>query len=164
MNANKVDAIERLKEEHLAWTKSHPKGLVANPCTVDGGTETNWLKWKCAIPGRPKTLWEGGVYHLVLEFTTEYPYHPPTCRFEPPIFHPNVFPSGKVALSLLDKDWVPQITIQQVLLGIQLLLDDPNFSNPAQAEAFVVHSQGKYLYEERIKEQAKQMNPSLKVT
>ena len=48
-------------------------------------------------------------------------------------------------------------------LGIQLLLDDPNFANPAQMEAFVVHSQGKHLYEERIKEQARQMNPSLQV-
>ena len=89
MNANKVDAVERLKEEHNAWNKSHPKGLIAKPC-IDGETE-NWLKWKCAIPGKPKTSWEGGLYHLVLEFTLEYPYHPPLCRFDPPIFHPNVF-------------------------------------------------------------------------
>lgn len=162
MNANKVDAVERLKEEYNAWLKSHPSGIIAKPC-IDGN-ENNWLKWKCVIPGKPKTAWEGGLYNLVLEFTTEYPYHPPVCKFDPPLFHPNVFPSGKVALSILEKDWVPQITVQQILLGIQLLLDDPNFSNPAQAEAFVVHSQGKYLYEERIKQQAKEMNPLLKVS
>ena len=69
--------------------------------------------------------------------------------------------AGKISLSLLDKDWVPQITVQQILLGVQLLLDDPNFSNPAQAEAFVVHSQGQYMYDERIKAQAKEMNPAL---
>lgn len=38
-------------------------------------------------------------------------------KFEPPLFHPNVYPSGTVCLSLLDenKDWRPAITIKQVL-------------------------------------------------
>ena len=37
-------------------------------------------------------------------------------KFEPPIFHPNVYPSGTVCLSLLDedKDWRPAVTIKQV--------------------------------------------------
>lgn len=37
-------------------------------------------------------------------------------KFEPPLFHPNVYPSGTVCLSLLDeeKDWRPAITIKQV--------------------------------------------------
>lgn len=37
-------------------------------------------------------------------------------KFEPPIFHPNVYPSGTVCLSILeeDKDWRPAITIKQV--------------------------------------------------
>jgi ubiquitin-protein ligase len=45
-----------------------------------------------------------------------------TGQFSPPIFHPNIYPSGTVCLSLLDadKDWKPAITIKQVLLGIQV--------------------------------------------
>ena len=37
-------------------------------------------------------------------------------KFEPPLFHPNVYPSGTVCLSLLDeeKDWRPAVTIKQV--------------------------------------------------
>ena len=31
---------------------------------------------------------------------------PPKCKFEPPIFHPNIYPSGTVCLSLLDADKV----------------------------------------------------------
>lgn len=40
-------------------------------------------------------------------------------KFEPPLFHPNVYPSGTVCLSLLDeeKDWRPAITIKQVILS-----------------------------------------------
>lgn len=38
-------------------------------------------------------------------------------KFEPPLFHPNVYPSGTVCLSILeeDKDWRPAITIKQVI-------------------------------------------------
>ena len=37
-------------------------------------------------------------------------------KCEPPLFHPNVYPSGTVCLSLLDeeKDWRPAVTIKQV--------------------------------------------------
>ena len=39
-----------------------------------------------------------------------------TGKCEPPLFHPNVYPSGTVCLSLLDeeKDWRPAVTIKQV--------------------------------------------------
>jgi hypothetical protein len=37
-------------------------------------------------------------------------------KFTPPLFHPNVFPSGTVCLSILDEEkaWKPGITIKQV--------------------------------------------------
>lgn len=43
-------------------------------------------------------------------------------RFTPVIFHPNIYPSGTVCLSILneDEDWKPSITIRQILLGIQV--------------------------------------------
>ena len=63
-----------------------------------------------------------------------------TGKFDPPLFHPNVYPSGTVCLSLLDedKDWRPAVTIKQILLGIQDLLNDPNIRDPAQAEAYTI--------------------------
>lgn len=44
-------------------------------------------------------------------------------------------------MSLLDeeKDWRPAITIKQILLGIQDLLNDPNIKDPAQAEAYTIY-------------------------
>jgi ubiquitin-protein ligase len=113
-----------------------------------------------------QTIWAGGLYKLRLTFSEDYPLMPPKCpffylnvsatfffpplstfldlvtyflgKFEPPLFHPNVYPSGTVCLSLLDaeKDWRPSITLKQVLLGIQDLLDNPNASDPAQSDAY----------------------------
>lgn len=85
-----------------------------------------------------KTPWEEGLYKLRMLFKDEYPSSPPKCKFEPPLFHPNIYPSGTVCLSLLDedKDWRPSISIKQLLIGIQELLNEPNIRDPAQAEAY----------------------------
>ena len=61
------------------------------------------------------------------------------------------FQSGTVCLSLLDeeKDWRPAITIKQILLGIQELLNEPNAKDPAQAEAYAIYMQDKVEYDKR---------------
>merc|ERR1712013_161975 len=45
-------------------------------------------------------------------FKDDFPTTPPKVKFVPPLFHPNVYPSGTVCLSILDeeKDWRPAIT------------------------------------------------------
>ncbi len=56
-----------------------------------------------------------------------------------------------MCLSLLDeeKDWRPAITIKQILLGIQELLNEPNPKDPAQAEAYAIYMQDKVEYDKR---------------
>lgn len=138
----------------------------------------NLMTWECAIPGKKGTPWEGGLYNLRMIFKDDYPTSPPKCKFEPPLFHPNVYPSGTVCLSLLDeeKDWRPAITIKQILLGIQDLLNEPNIKDPAQAEAYTIYwyvlpqnnfnmivnlilicSQNRLEYEKRVRVQARAM-------
>ncbi|XP_046852759.1 SUMO-conjugating enzyme ubc9-like isoform X2 [Xenia sp. Carnegie-2017] len=153
-----VDAKERLSEEYKVWKVHHPKGFIAEPQKDEGGI-LDLLHWKCAIPGMDKTPWAGGSYKLTVNFPNDYPYSPPKCKFCPPIFHPNVFPSGTVSLSLIDKEhgWKPQTTLKEVLVGIQLLLSDPNFDNPAQAEASAVYFNSPSDYENRVVCQAKEM-------
>uniref|UniRef100_A0AAQ4RMF7 UBC core domain-containing protein n=1 Tax=Gasterosteus aculeatus aculeatus TaxID=481459 RepID=A0AAQ4RMF7_GASAC len=110
----------------------------------------------------PQTPWEGGLFKLRMLFKDDYPSSPPKCKFEPPLFHPNVYPSGTVCLSILeeDKDWRPAITIKQILLGIQELLNEPNIQDPAQAEAYTIYCQNRVEYEKRVRAQAKKFSPS----
>ena len=87
----------------------------------------NIMKWKCFIPGKPKTDWEGGYFPLTIEFSEDYPSKPPKvptyqpcsklaelaallkahvtlqCKFAPNFFHPNIYPSGTVCLSILNE-------------------------------------------------------------
>lgn len=91
-----------------------------------------------------------------MTFKDDYPSSPPKCKFDPPLFHPNVYPSGTVCLSILDeeKDWRPAITIKQILMGIQHLLAEPNASDPAQAEAYSIFTSNSVEYERRVRQQA----------
>ncbi|PVD38546.1 hypothetical protein C0Q70_01162 [Pomacea canaliculata] len=133
-------ALARLAEERKSWRKDHPFGFVAKPTKNPDGT-LNLYNWECKIPGKKGTPWEGGLLTLRMLFKDDYPSSPPKCKFEPPLFHPNVYPSGTVCLSLLDeeKDWRPAVTIKQILLGIQELLNEPNIKDPAQAEAYTIY-------------------------
>lgn len=82
-------------------------------------------------------------------------------KFVPPLFHPNVYPSGTVCLSILNEEegWKPAITIKQILLGIQDLLDDPNPDSPAQAEAYNLFKKDRQAYEKKVKHIVKE-NPA----
>ena len=65
-------------------------------------------------------------------------------------------PSGTICLSILNEDdgWRPAITIKQMLLGIQDLLDNPNEKSPAQRDAYELFVRDKIAYRKKIKEQA----------
>jgi len=151
-------AQARLSEERKCWRKDHPFGFFAKPMKKADGT-MDLMHWEYGIPGKKGTPWEGGLYKGKIVFKDDFPSTPPKVKFDPPLFHPNVYPSGTVCLSILDekKDWRPALTVKQILLGIQELLNDPNVSDPAQGEAYTSFCQNKCKYEMRIRAQAKAM-------
>ena len=91
-------------------------------------------------------------------FSPDYPTKPPIVSFDPPLFHPNVYPDGKICLSIINEnqDWRGAIhhpcfvssnrahggltlrrptactNVKQILMAVQSLLDAPNNSDPAQ--------------------------------
>eukprot|EP00102_Acyrthosiphon_pisum_P007996 XP_003243970.1 PREDICTED: SUMO-conjugating enzyme UBC9-B-like [Acyrthosiphon pisum] len=152
-------AVMRLLAERKAWRKNPAFGFVAKPAKNQDGS-LNLMVWECYIPGKTGTPWENGSYFLRMTFKDDYPSSPPKCRFEPPLFHPNVYPSGTVCLSILDeeKDWRPSISIKQLLLGIRDLLNEPNIRDPAQAEAYHIYCQNPVEYFNRVRAQAKAMS------
>uniref|UniRef100_A0A4W5NCD2 SUMO-conjugating enzyme UBC9 n=1 Tax=Hucho hucho TaxID=62062 RepID=A0A4W5NCD2_9TELE len=144
-------ALSRLAQERKAWRKDHPFGFVAVPTKNPDGT-MNLMNWECAIPGKKGTPWEGGLFKLRMLFKDDYPSSPPKCKFEPPLFHPNVYPSGTVCLSILeeDKDWRPAITIKQVRAFIQ---------DPFSGFSFFFAYYHRMEYEKRVRAQAKKFSP-----
>ncbi|KAL3363300.1 hypothetical protein AABB24_012539 [Solanum stoloniferum] len=94
-----------------------------------------------------------------MHFREIHPYKPPKCKFPQGFFHPNVYPSGKVCLTSIlndDIEWSPAITVKQILVGIQYLLDQPNLNNPAQIEGYNIYIQDNVEYKRRVRQQAEQ--------
>jgi ubiquitin-conjugating enzyme E2 I len=102
--------------------------------------------------------------------TYDSPQKPPKCVFEPPLFHPNVYPSGTICLSILNEDqgfllflpsdWKPSITMKQIVTGIQDLLNDPNPNSPAQSEAYMLFKNNRAEYNRRVLQQALKNKPT----
>lgn len=91
----------------------------------------------------------GANFSARLSFPPTYPLYPPTMTFRAPVpFHPNVYPSGLVCISILhppedDKygyesaaeRWSPVQTPETILLSVISLLHSPNDESPANVEA-----------------------------
>lgn len=153
-------ARSRLAEERKVWRKDRPHGFFARPATGKDGA-VNLLRWDCQIPGKKDTLWDLGFYPLTMEFSEDYPSKPPKCKFPEGFFHPNIYPSGTVCLSILSEDegWRPSITVKQILLGVQDLLDSPNPASPAQSEAYMLFTNDRVEYDRKVKQQALRYPP-----
>ncbi|CAK9437420.1 uncharacterized protein LODBEIA_P17980 [Lodderomyces beijingensis] len=146
----------RLQEERKQWRKDHPFGFFAKPAKNADGS-LNLQLWSAGVPGKEGTIWEGAIYPIKLEFPDEYPSKPPKVKFPQGFFHPNVYPSGTICLSILneEQDWKPAITLKQLVLGVQELLDTPNAESPAQEAAYKTFVKDKNAYTKKVREQAK---------
>lgn len=154
-------ARSRLSEERKQWRKDHPPGFYARPERNDDGS-MNLMRWVAGVPGKPNTIWQNGVFHLKFSYPEDYPSSPPRVQFVPPLFHPNVYPSGTICLSILnaEQDWKPTVTLKQILLGVQDLLDNPNPQSPAQSLPFQLYTQNREAYIARVKEEVRKNLPT----
>ena len=90
-------------------------------------------------------------------FSENFPSEPPKVYFNPPIFHPNIYPSGEVCLSILGPDWDPSISLKGILTSIQILLNEPNPSSPANLKAFISFTENPEEYSGKIQDLCKKM-------
>ena len=108
--------------------------LIKNPLTDHGiyyeHNEQDMLRGKAMIMGSSETPYFGGFYFFDFEFPMDYPFSPPKVsiktRGENIRFHPNLYPCGKVCLSLLNtwrgEQWTSCQTISSLLLSLCCLL------------------------------------------
>ena len=160
MVVNKKNGLwlrSRVRRIFVSSLAEHPHGFFARASKNDDGS-SNLMVWDCGVPGKAGTPWEGGCYKVKITFSEDYPDKPPHCAFTPRIFHPNVYPSGKICLSIIDetKGWQPTISVKQILLGVQQLLGNPNLSDPAQREPFEMLRDDPTAYAERVRHEARQ--------
>lgn len=113
----------------------------------------NVLEWDALICGPGETCFEGGTFRLKLMFPLNYPQKSPEVWFYSRMFHPNVYPNGKICLDILEMEekWSPDYDAAAVLCAIQAMLGDPNPESPANGEANQLFSNNRKEYERRVR-------------
>lgn len=126
----------------------------------------NIFTWSVAlIVLNPDSLYYGGYFKARLTFPSNYPYSPPDFRFERPLWHPNVYPDGRLCISILHapgedvmsgesagERWSPVQRVESVLISVLSLLDDAEVSSPANVDAGVMLRNDPKGYQERVRQ------------
>lgn len=120
---------KRLQQELMSLMASGGDGVSAFPA---GDSLFDWVG---TITGAEGTAYEGCTFRLSLKFTSEYPFKPPTVRFETACFHPNVDTYGNICLDILKDKWSAAYSVKTILQSIQSLLADPNVDSPLNVHA-----------------------------
>ncbi|CAO3691223.1 unnamed protein product [Rhizopus stolonifer] len=144
------------------------KELTRNPVPgfVVNLKEDNIFTWDVALIGTPTTIYEGGYFKATMTFPEDYPFNPPTFRFNHEFYHPNVYPDGRLCISILhpagndpasgeapEERWNPTQSVESVLVSIISLLADPNCSSPANVDAGVDYRKNREVFECIVKKQ-----------
>lgn len=142
-SAQESHAVLLLRKQLKELTKNPVDGFSAG--LVD---DSNIFEWQVTIIGPPDTLYEGGFFNARLTFPKDYPNSPPNCRFTSEMWHPNVFPDGRVCISILHNPgddphgyetaaerWSPVQSVETIMISIISMLSSPNDESPANVDA-----------------------------
>ena len=134
-------ALQRLRNEYKQYLKDPVSHYSICP------HENNFLIWDVILIGPQDTIFEGGIFKAELKFTKDYPNKPPEFKFLDKMFHPNIYPDGKICISILHEGidvygyediserWNPSHSVNSILLSISSILCEGNIESPANVDA-----------------------------
>lgn len=150
-------------------TPSRFKDLAKNPIdlvSVGLADDSNLYDWEILIMGPDGTLYEGGFFKARLVFPKDFPNMPPTMTFVSEMWHPNVYEDGKVCISILhppgedamnsqesaDERWRPILGVEQILMSVISMLNDPNDESPANLDAAVMWRNDREAFKKKVRQ------------
>jgi len=138
-------ALKRLNIEYKQYLKDPSSYYSINI------NENNMLNWKVLIFGPSETIYESGVYECEFNFSRDYPNKPPEFKFITNIPHPNIYPDGKVCISILhdgvdefnyediSERWNPSHSVNSIIMSVISMLSNPNLESPANVDIAVLY-------------------------
>jgi len=136
-------ALKRLMAEYKQLTLNPPEGIIAGPVN-----EENFFEWE-ALSRVPRAhVGRTACSVAKLSFPHDYPLSPPKMKFVTDLFHPNIYPDGRVCISILHapgedpmgyetsaERWSPVQSVEKILLSVVSMLAEPNDESAANVDA-----------------------------
>lgn len=130
--------------------------------------DDDMFKWNVVFEGPEDTLYEGGYFKAVLTFPEDYPNNPPVMQFVSKMWHPNIYPDGKVCISILhapgtdsmnsmekaEERWRPILGVEAILMSVISMLNDPNIDSPANLDASLQFRDDTEAYNKKVRQLA----------
>ena len=127
--------------------------------------ENDFYKWIVCFTGPEETIYEGGFFKAILTFPEDFPQNPPEMKFITKMFHPNIYKDGKVCISILhspgvdqfneqekaEERWRPVLGVEQILISVISMLNEPNCNSPANIDASVMFQKNRKEYDKKVK-------------
>ena len=134
-------ALKRLQQEYKQYKEDIPSFYTIE---LD---QKNPFIWYILIFGPNDTIFEGGIFKCQINFSIDYPNKAPELKFITELLHPNIYPDGKICISILhdgqiqfgeDEDiterWTPIQSVNTIIMSIISLLISPNLNSPANVD------------------------------
>jgi ubiquitin-conjugating enzyme E2 G2 len=154
-----MTAYKRLMHEAKQLATDPPDGIAAGLVSAD-----NLFLWNVVIVGPDDTPYEAGLFTATLSFPRDYPFSPPKMKFTCPMWHPNVYASGEVCISILHppgadqfgyeaecERWTPSQSIEKILLSVMSMLAEPNTESGANIDAAKEYRDRRGDFEQRVR-------------
>lgn len=151
-------ARELLKRQYIELTRD-------GQCPFSVGLEDdNLLTWRVCFQGPVDTPYEGGLFTVLVYFPDDFPSNPPEIKFEQRMWHPNIYPDGRVCISILhppgtdifneqekaEERWRPILGVESIIMSVISLLGEPNVESPANVDAAVNLKNDPKDYKKRV--------------
>jgi len=134
-NASSTNETITISKETIKRLLKDVKEMIKEPLDNHGiyykHDESNILKGYVYICGPKDSQYFGGCYFFEFTFPYDYPHQPPKVEFKTndgqTRFHPNMYRSGKICLSILNTwkgdQWTGCQSIRTILLTIVSIMD-----------------------------------------
>jgi len=98
----------------------------------------------------------GGKFEFNVSIPPMYPFYAPKVICLTKVYHPNIcMNTGRVYIAILGKDWRPVLTVNAVLLGLQLIFLEPNPNFPVNPECCEVYKHDPVLFGKLVRQSVK---------
>ena len=145
INKGQLSPSARLEADHL--------GILIVPDLLP-----NLSTFLGYIRGPPDCPYEHAVFEVAIHISPDYPYKTPDVKFTAKSrpWHPNVSSaSGYICCTVLS-NWEPTTSLKDIMMGLQFLLQCPNWDSPQDQQVQMQYRRDPKEYERKARMWAKE--------